>query len=98
MQIYYSASEAKEKFAEVLKSVRRGDTLIVTYRGEPVAEIRPIPKDSGGPSPKEPGSMEAHLEELRRRGILRPANGPRKEFKPGPYIPGALERFLKERG
>ena len=98
MRIYYSASEAKEKFSEVLKSVRRGDTLIVTYRGEPVAEIRPIAKDSGIPSPKETGNMEAHMEELRRRGILGEGHKAKQPFKPGPYIPGALERFLEERG
>ena len=98
MKIYYSASEAKAQFSQVLKAVREGDTLIVTYRGDPVAEIRPIRKESETPSPEKLGKHEAHTEELRRRGILRPAYGPKQPFKPVAHIPGALERFLADRG
>ena len=98
MKIHYSASEAREKFSEVLKSARRGDTVIVTYRGEPVSEIRPISNFGEDPRTIKAASMEEHLEELRRRGILGEAHKAKQPFKPGPYVPGALERFLKERG
>ena len=57
MKIYYSASEAKAQFSQVLKAVREGDTLIVTYRGDPVAEIRPIRKESETPSPEKLGPL-----------------------------------------
>ena len=42
MRITYSAHEAKARFAEVLRHVRDGETVTVSYRGEPVAEVRPL--------------------------------------------------------
>ena len=42
MPITYSTYEAKARFSEVLRQVRAGKTITVSYRGEPVAEIRPI--------------------------------------------------------
>lgn len=42
MGITYSAHEAKARFAEVLRHVRGGETVTVSYRGEPVAEVRPL--------------------------------------------------------
>ena len=62
----------------------------MTYRGEPVAEIRPLEKRAQ--------SLEERTRELERRGVLWPAKGPRKPFKIGDPVPGALERFLAERG
>ena len=38
----YSTYEAKARFSEVLRLVREGTPVTVTYRGDPVAEIRPI--------------------------------------------------------
>ena len=43
-------------------------------------------------------SVEARLAELERRGELVRAKGPRKPLRPIATIPGALERFLAERG
>ena len=44
-------------------------------------------------------SDDEWLDELRARGVIVPAyDGPPQELKPGKHIPGALERFLKERG
>ena len=86
----YSTYDAKAKFSEVIRRVREGETVVVSYRGEPVAEIKPIepPKTS----------LEEHLKELERRGVLIPARGPRKGFKPLGHRPGGLKRFLEERG
>ena len=42
MGINYSTYEAKARFSEVLRHVREGRTVTVSYRGEPVAEIRSI--------------------------------------------------------
>lgn len=43
-------------------------------------------------------SAEARLAELERRGELVRAKGPRKPLRPIATVPGALERFLAERG
>jgi prevent-host-death family protein len=36
-----TASEANRRFSELLKEVRKGETILVTSHGEPVAELRP---------------------------------------------------------
>ena len=89
MGIVYSTYEAKARFSEVLRHVREGRAVTISYRGAPVAELRPLDN--------EPETIEDRLEELRRRGILQPAHGPKKPFKPVAHIPGALERFLADR-
>ena len=42
MGTMYSAYDAKTRFSEVLRKVRDGKTVTVSYRGKPVAEIRAI--------------------------------------------------------
>ncbi len=95
MKNIYSTTEAKAKFSEVLESVRKGKTITVTYRGKPVAVIGPVSEE---PAPKEKQTAEERLDEMLRTGSLSPAYGPKQGFTPGKPIPGALERFLKERG
>ena len=89
MGITYSTSEARARFSEIIRHVRDGRMVTVSYRGEPVAEVRPIQK--------RPVTMEERTKELERRGVLVGSRGPRKPFKVGPHVPGALERFLEER-
>ena len=89
MDLVYSTYEAKARFSEVLRHVREGRTVTISYRGVPVAEVRPFEQTSG--------TIEERLKELRRRGILQPAHGPKQPFKPVARLPGALERFLAER-
>ena len=84
----YSVYEAKARFSEVIRQVREGRTITISYRGEPVAEIRPARKS-------EP--FEARLEDLRRREILVRSAGSSRELIPGTPSPGALDRFLAER-
>ena len=44
-------------------------------------------------------SDDEWIDELRVRGVIVPAyDGPPEELKPIAYLPGAVERFLKERG
>lgn len=85
----YTTYEAKTRFSEVLKKVREGRTITVTYHGEPVAEIRPLERQSG---------TAARIAWLTSRGEIIPA-GPRVGdlFPVGPAKPGALQRFLDER-
>lgn len=42
--------------------------------------------------------LQERLEELRAEGILSGDAGPRETLKPVAHIPGALARFLAERG
>jgi prevent-host-death family protein len=56
------ARELKTRLGAYLRAVREGATIIVTERGEPVAEIRPLP--TGGTTER------ARLDELVKRGAL----------------------------
>ena len=109
MSAVYTAREARTRFAELLRRVRGGETVAISYRGAPIAEMRP----SVEPAPPEEGAalaesaspqprlseeeLEARMADMRRRGILYPANGPKQPFKPVCSSPGALARFLAER-
>ena len=79
----------KARFSEVIRQVREGKSVTVSYRGEPVAKISPIKRQ---PSP----TLEQRLRDLEQRGVLvrsreRPPLGPVERR------PGALARFLAER-
>ncbi|MCY4456097.1 MAG: type II toxin-antitoxin system prevent-host-death family antitoxin [Chloroflexi bacterium] len=89
MALTYSTYEAKARFSEVLRQVREGATVTVTYRGEPVAEIHPIRSNQD--------SAEAHLDELERRGALVRPTEPWRPPDPAEPLPGALDRFLADR-
>ena len=90
MALTYSIYEAKARFSEVIRQVREGRTVTVSYRGEPVAEIRSIGQR---PTP----TLEERLDDLERSGALvRPAQ-PRQTFRPAGRRPGGLSRFLAER-
>ena len=85
----YSTYEAKAKFSEILRAVREGRTVTVSYRGEPVAEIRPISGTAEG--------FEDRLRRLVDRGILGPPEKRVGRLRPIARKPGALHRFLAER-
>ena len=89
MAITYSTYEAKSRFSEVIRQVREGSTVIVSYRGAPVAEIRPIQRDSQ--------TIEERLDELERRGVLERPKEPRIPLRVGAHREGALDRFLSDR-
>jgi prevent-host-death family protein len=99
MSITYSTYEAKTRFSEVLRQVREGATITVSYRGEPVAEIRPIRQKSeiSKAESLETETQEEYLDGLRRQGIIHPAADPNRPIRPSAYVPGALERFLADR-
>lgn len=91
MSLSYTTYEAKARFSEVIRLVREGRTVHISYHGKPVAEIRPIEK-------KKKKTLEEHLEEMERRGLISAPEEP-GPFQPGPVVrrPGALQRFLDER-
>lgn len=90
MRLTYSIAEARARFSELVRRVREGRSVTVTYRGEPVAEIRRVERGREL-------TLEERLEELRRRGCVVPAANPRQPFRPVARRPGALARFLAER-
>lgn len=53
--------------SEYLARVKAGDEVVVTERGQPIARIVPIRKDSSALSP--------HLEQLARSGLIRLGSG-----------------------
>ena len=61
----------------------------MSYRGEPVAEIRAIQR--------EPQTLQARLDDLERRGIIVPSGQPKATRTPLARRPGALKRFLDDR-
>ena len=89
MGITYSTYEAKARFSEVIRHVRDGKTVTVSYRGEPVSETSPQERQV---------TTEQRLQELERRGVLVGPRKPRTPFEGGVYVDGALDTFLKERG
>ena len=44
------ARELKTRLGTYLRRVREGCTVLVTDRGEPIAELRPLPRDTSVPA------------------------------------------------
>jgi prevent-host-death family protein len=84
----YSAYEAKAKFSEILRKVKAGQRVIISYRGEEVSEIRPL---------ETPRSLEASLQQLEADGILSHPIRRQGRLTPVARRPGALARFLESR-
>ncbi len=84
----YSTYEAKARFSEILRQVREGKTVTISYHGEPVAEIRPL---RGG------ASLDQRLDRLAARGVLVRASERESDLKMVVRRRGALKRFLAER-
>lgn len=84
----YSTYEAKARFSELIRKVRRGETVVITYRGAEVAELRPLKREP---------TVEERIEQLRERGILSGPAERKWDWKPIAFRPGALKRFLEER-
>ena len=89
MRAEYSAYDAKARFAELLRRVREGQSVTITYYGRPVAEVRPVP-----PAPE---TLTERLRRLEAEGVVVPARGSRVALRPQARKPGALRRFLRER-
>ncbi len=90
-----SISEAKAKLSALLDRVKAGETITITDRGLPVAQLAPL--DGAGPV-----EWDARLESLERRGL---AHRPRTTSDlrwildaPLPAFEGSvLEALLDER-
>lgn len=86
----YSTYEAKAKFSEILRQVREGRTVRVSYRGAPVAEIRPIGGADAG--------LARRLARLAERGVLIRTTERIGMLNTVRRRPGSLKRFLDDRG
>jgi prevent-host-death family protein len=64
MEKYVSATEANQRFSEILREVADGDSFAITSRGRVVAEINPPKKR------KKKRSTEEFLAELETRPII----------------------------
>lgn len=85
----YSLYEAKARFSEVIRLVRQGRTITVTYRGEPVARIQPVQGESS--------ELEERLSRFEDAGVLRSPETRAAPLERVARRPGALKRFLAER-
>jgi prevent-host-death family protein len=87
----YSTYEAKAKFSEILRRVREhGESVVVSYHGRPVAEIRPVPEPDGE-------SLADRLERMSASSVLARSSGERPQLRRIARRRGALSRFLAER-
>ncbi len=84
----FSTYEAKARFSEVLRLVREGKTVYITYRGQTVAEMRPF---------TQPEDLSDRLDRLEEEGVLNRPEAREGRLGPVAEVPGALERFLTER-
>jgi prevent-host-death family protein len=85
----YSTYEAKTKFSEVIRKVRAGQRVVIAYRGEEIAEIRPLEAATG--------TLEKAIRRLEDRGVLAQSPRRRRPWRPVARKPGALKRFLESR-
>lgn len=63
--------------------------MVISYRGEEIAEIRPIKRAGAG--------LEERRGRLADQEILVPGRGPARPLRPVARRPGALKRFLEPR-
>ena len=87
-----SIAELKAKLSEYVAAARRGEDVIVTDRGRPVVRMTAL----------ENVSADQKIEEMVRKGILRPAQGklPRDFFtrpRPGDPNSSVMKALLEER-
>jgi prevent-host-death family protein len=67
------ARELKARLGSYLRRVRQGRTLVVTDRGQPIAELRPLPT----------GTADAVLAKLEATGaVTRSSDEPLAPFRP----------------
>lgn len=89
-----SVSRLKDQLSAYLRKVRAGQTLLVTDRNEPVAQLVPIPQQE---------SEDERVARLVAQGVISLPKGPpldmREFLRRRPVIEGAgvLEALLEER-
>ena len=86
------ARELKTRLGTYLQRVREGRTLVVTDRGEPIAELRPLPADD---------SLPAALLKLSSKGAVTLPTGALTTFRPvrnrGTSVSDAVQEDREDR-
>ena len=82
------ARELKTRLGRYLRCVRDGRTILVTDRGEPIAELRPLPPDTSVPA--------ALLKLASRRAVTLPARKAMRAFRPIRSKGRALSEAVRE--
>ena len=91
----YSLYEAKAKLSAIVRQVREGQSVVITVHGEPAVEMHPVANTPGTQTNDE------RYDELKARGLIIPASmrpADPRAWPLGARKPGALKRFLEERG
>lgn len=88
------ARELKTRLGKYLRAVRGGATIVVSERGRPVAELRPLPTGVA--------DVEARLDDLVTAGALTRGSGaPLPKLRParvrGPSVSAALAEDREDR-
>ncbi|TVR49023.1 MAG: type II toxin-antitoxin system prevent-host-death family antitoxin [Puniceicoccaceae bacterium] len=80
-----SIATAKNQLSHLLQQVRRGETILITDRNRPVAQLQPVPNDASS------------LKEVQAAGLLAPPTGKSLDVKaflaqprPRPAAKGSL--------
>lgn len=85
--------EFKNRMGQYLKAVRRGESLVITDRGEPVAKVVPPDQDKS-----EQPTLRKRLEELDAQGLIRLAKRPLGKFRAVPSRgKSASEMIIEDR-
>jgi len=69
--------ELKNRLGRYLRAVRKGQTLIITDRGKPVAKLAPANETASTES-----VLLEKLDELEVKGLIRLARKPLRKFRP----------------
>jgi prevent-host-death family protein len=70
-----SAADANRRFSELLRTVKKGESVIVTSHGKPVAKIIPIEADRSGE-----GARTALFARLRRERVVKAGRWTREDL------------------
>jgi len=89
MRDHYSLYEAKARLSALVRQVREGRRVVITVRGKPAVELRPI--EAEGPD------LPDRLAGLGERGVLVRRDPEARKVPPMVKRPGGLKRFLEER-
>jgi prevent-host-death family protein len=68
--------EFKNRLGRYLSAVRKGQSLLITDRGQPVAKVSPPDREE-----RHEESVEDRLRELEAQGLIRLAKRPMRSFK-----------------
>lgn len=83
--------EFKNRHGRYLRRARKGEIIVITDRGTPVAELGPV-----GHHSKRGDDLEKRLQELAAQGHIRLATRPPKPFKALPQSGKPASRMIVE--